>query len=238
MRALTFALLAFAIVLTISTSANGDLIGLTDGPPDIHSSFLYVNYTYNGVGVDNDLTIDGSAINIVRFEGDIQHDIEHPTESGSPGVYELDAKIDDLGNLVSGTLSITGCIPDPNLVGYDSGTILTGDLLPGNDDNNFGHSAASDLLEFKFVVTGGDAVECFGDGSIGGIILHLASDEFAFNNDFADNFETHWDNDEMYDGSGFNSSAQADNFFEEVPEPATLGLMAFGLGLIARKRRS
>ena len=226
MRTLTFALVAFAVVLTISTSANGALIPLSQQEPDIQSSFLYANYTYNA-GVDNDLTVDGFASILVLVEGGTEHQIEHPTELNTLGLYNLSAKIDDSGNLVSGDLTVIGCAPS---LGYTSGTILSGDL------NNFGYSSASDLLEFEFLVTGGDAAGDYGgNGSTGGVILLLASDMFAFNNDFADDFEINWDNDEIYNGSGFNGNSQADTF---VPEPATIGLMAIGLGLIARKRRS
>ena len=92
------------------------------------------------------------------------------------------------------------------------------------------------MLEFKFVVTGGDASDIYGLGSIGGVIFHLTSNQFMNFDNFNDSFEENWDNKD-FDSMGYGLGT-ADTFFIEVPEPATLGLMAFGLGLIARKRRS
>ncbi len=83
--------------------------------------------------------------------------------------YSLEAFIDSSGVLSSGTILINGTIPD---LGFNSGTLLTGDLT----EVGFGNSGL-DPLEFKFVVTSGDASSLYGGiGSTGGIVFsHLIS---------------------------------------------------------------
>jgi len=83
--------------------------------------------------------------------------------------YTLEASIDSSGTLSSGTIQINGTIPD---LGFNSGILLTGDLT----QIGFGNSEL-DPLEFKFVITSGDASSLFGGiGSTGGVVFsHLIS---------------------------------------------------------------
>jgi len=83
--------------------------------------------------------------------------------------YSLEAFIDSSGVLSSGTILINGTIPE---LGFNSGTLLTGDLT----EVGFGNSGL-EPLEFKFVVTSGDALSLYGGiGSTGGIVFsHLIS---------------------------------------------------------------
>ena len=100
MRVLSLALLACAIVLTISTSANGVLLGLTSQPPDITSGFMLASY----VTLDETLTVSGDAITIV----DISDDVNNITN----GTYNIAANIDSNGDLLAdSTLTVGGTVP-------------------------------------------------------------------------------------------------------------------------------
>ena len=83
--------------------------------------------------------------------------------------YSLEAFIESSGVLSSGTILINGTIPE---LGFNSGNLLSGDLT----EVGFGVSEL-DPLEFKFVITSGDASSLFGGiGSTGGIVFsHLIS---------------------------------------------------------------
>ena len=83
------------------------------------------------------------------------------------GVFDLDATIDNLGNLVSGALTITGKVSD---IMFNSGVLLTGNLTAvGYADDVM---ANGDTIEFLFTVSGGDAAMMFGGiGAVGGVIL-------------------------------------------------------------------
>jgi len=97
--------------------------------------------------------------------------------------YSLEAFIDSSGVLSSGTLLINGTIPE---LGFNSGNLLSGEIT----EVGFGNSEL-DPLEFKFVVTSGDASSLYGGiGSTGGIVFsHLISP-----NTFATSFIMSQDN--------------------------------------------
>ena len=128
--------------------------------PDIVSDFIDVTYDAAGdsfvaTGFARELDDDGSVLpeNIVN------------------GTFNLAATIDAAGNLVSGSLTIGGTVAS---LGFNSGTLLTGDL-----------TAFGDPLEFLFDVTGGDAAGLYGGvGSVGGVI----KDVTGFTGDFVVDF--------------------------------------------------
>ena len=137
--------------------------------------------------------------------------VSTPEEIDSGG-FDLTAEIDDVGELVSGTLSITGTIAS---LGFESGTLLTGDLT------DFGFpTGGGSILEFTFDVTGGD-LEAEYDGRSGGII--------AGGTGFGGSFDSDFDNLMMgIGGTGTGSSNTA-----PIPEPGTLALLSAALGGLA-----
>jgi hypothetical protein len=134
-----------------ATALNLDL----EVAPDILSTFTTTSYT---AGTQTFLA-DGFASQL--FTNPTTYAI---TDSGE---FDLDAQIDNFGNLVGGTLIITGKVSD---LMFDSGTMLTGDLTAvGYADDVM---ANGDTIEFLFTVSGGDAAMMFGGiGAIGGVIL-------------------------------------------------------------------
>lgn len=211
MKALTFVLLACAVVLTFSTSANGTLLNLTPQPPNIASNSLDISYYHT-----TDSLVIGGLASTLDDDGD------GDPEAIVAGLYNITVSVDADGVLLGGTLTVGGTVPT---LGYNSGIILAGDLTA------FGFSpSGGEPLEFLFMVAGGDAAGLYGLDSVGGIIVDGSS-----SNDFSGTFISDWSNNFGIPGVD-TGDAFADTFL--IPEPATLGLMAFGLGLIARKRRS
>ena len=169
--------------------------------PDIVSGFIDVTYsaatsTFGANGFAEELDDDGSI----------------PAEAIADGTFNLDATIDAAGSLAGGSLTIGGTVAS---LGFNSGTLLTGDLTA------FGFEpAGGDPLEFTFDVSGGDAATLYGGaGAIGGVILSAT----GFTGDFTSDFV----------GTG---SAVSD--VAPVPLPAALWLFGTGLvGLIGVGRR-
>lgn len=169
--------------------------------PDIVSGFIDVTYsaatsTFGANGFAEELDDDGSI----------------PAEAITNGTFNLDATIDAAGSLAGGSLTIGGTVAT---LGFNSGTLLTGDLTA------FGFEpAGGDPLEFTFDVTGGDAAALYGGvGAVGGVIMGAT--------DFGGSFDVDWSN----TGSGVANVAP-------VPLPAALWLFGAGLmGLIGVGRR-
>jgi hypothetical protein len=118
-----------------------------------------------------------------------------------------------LAAAASGTISITGEIPD---LGFLSGTLLTGDVTA------FGWVESGDPLspyelQVVFTITGGDAAGLFGPtGAIG----------FA-----QTDFPGEWTNDWVNQGDGISVTAD----YAPVPLPGALALFASGLLGLGRR---
>ena len=214
LRKLTFvAALALGAVLAAAGGqrAQSAPLDLVMVPPNIFSGFIDVAYD---AGTDT-LTASGFAL---EYDDGIG-----PVAPIADGTFGLTATIDDGGILSGGTIAIGGTI---NAMGFISGTLLTGDITalgyPGN---------GSDVLEFLFDVTGGDAADAF--GPIGATILSGTG--------FGGSFAAAFDNLIFgLPGTGGGVADTADP--PKIPEPGSTGLlMVTGLGmamlLAARRRR-
>lgn len=153
-------------VALFATAASATPLSLIQGPPDISTGFVSVDYVagidlFTAVGEATALDIDGLA------------PPDHPISSGS---WSISATIDDSGNPGPGTLTISGDVLS------ESGLLLSGDLVA------FGYlDAGGETFEFLFDVTGGDLEPLF--GSRVGVILN------AWNSGFGGSFGTNFGND-------------------------------------------
>ena len=177
--------------------------------PDITSGFIDITYD---AGTD---VFDASGFSLAYDD-----DGSVPSEVITGGTFNISATIDADGTLSAGTLAIGGTIPS---LGYISGTLLTGTLT------SLGFiPAGGDPLEFLFDVeiTGGDLAPEYA-GHTCGVILggtnFPGSFAASFNNLFFDMEGT---------GQGVSDTGVV------VPEPATLGLLVFGLMASRLRRRS
>jgi hypothetical protein len=126
--------------------ANANSLNLVQHLPDVYSDYIQVNYA----SATKDFSASGQAFTFTLSELRPQgYDIVDAYNNAG-GSYDIVAKIDNLGNPVSGTLTIDGYIP--SLLGSQgTGTLLTGSL------SRFGYpNAGGDPLEFVFTNTGGD----------------------------------------------------------------------------------
>jgi hypothetical protein len=181
--------LVFLIFLGNSFAIQASPLNLTlADTPDFLIQLTTVAYD---AGTDS-LTATGTAANL---------DDDGTTESITGGSFTLTASIDASGALSSGTLSVGGTIAS---LGYNSGTLLTGDLTA------FGFlDSGGDPLEFLFEVTGGDAAGLYPDTA--GVILSNT----GFDGDFTTNFQN-------------NGDGSAD-IAPPVPLPAAMWLFISGL---------
>ncbi|MBT8132096.1 MAG: hypothetical protein KJO35_07495 [Gammaproteobacteria bacterium] len=184
----------------ISAPSMATPLGLTlADQPDIVS--IFIDTVYNA-GTQS-LTADG-------FASQLDYDSVLSPESISGGLFDLDATVDNAGNLIGGSISIFGTIAN---LGFNSGTLLTGALTAiGSDISGDG------TLEFLFSVNGGDAAALFGD--IGGIILAPTGFADAWDQDFS----------QMMTG-------RADTAAMAAPEPGILFLQGLGLLMLVMLRR-
>ena len=128
-------------------------LNLVQGPPDIESSFITVDYVGNSI--DGLLTASGFA-NVLTPPGS-------PAGNIAGGTFDIIASIQENALTASGSLNIGGTIA---ALGFNSGTLLTGNL------SALGTPLAGDNLEFLFNVTGGDAAGLY--GSTAGVILSFS----------------------------------------------------------------
>ena len=197
----------FATFLLGSAPAMAAPLGLTlADTPDIVSGFIDVNYDAGSNALSADgfaLQLDAPGINAI-----------------AGGLFDLDAVIDNAGNLVGGSFSIFGTIAG---LGFNSGTLLTGNLTA------FGFpDAGGNPLEFLFTVTGGDAAALF--GADGGMILG----QTGFGGDWGSDF------DNLISGIPGTGQGSADTAAMPASEPGILFLQALGLAMLflARRRRT
>jgi len=155
-------ILVGALLLGLSGLAQAAPLNLMLLPePDISSAFITVDYN---AGTDL-LTASGFAQQLTTGGA---------TSGIAGGSFDLSAVVLGDGSLTGGSLSIGGTVAG---LGFNSGTLLTGDLTAiGFPD------AGGDPLEFLFDVTGGDAAALYGD--LGGIIMGFT----GFDGDWDSNF--------------------------------------------------
>lgn len=195
-----FAIAALLAIFTTGPARATPLDLTLSDFPDIVSAYIDVSYNAgtnlsNASGFALELDDDGVGAPI-RIYG---------------GTMDLIAEIDETGTLIGGTVIYGGTISG---LGYNSGTLLTGDLTA------FGfRPEGGDPLEFLLDVTGGDAAGLF--GSSAGIILSQSG--------FSGSFLLGFNN----TGSGVNDLGSV----AAVPEPTTMLLLVSGLIGLAGFRR-
>lgn len=200
-RLLSILLLALLASIPAQAALLG-LDGLLEPYPDLKSDFLNVTYTnstsmFEAVGTTSAYDPDSVTDYIV-------------TDGGfNPGSCTLTAQIDGSGNLLSGTISISGAVVDQDfneLIPF--GVLLQGTLT------QFGFldgGAQPDKFDFLFDVTGGSLAGDY--GSVAGTILGMQSTSFV---NFSGNFSN----------SGIGV---ADTRMMVVPEPSTWLLVSFSV---------
>jgi hypothetical protein len=206
MRGFAIGVFVVSLLVTVS-SVSASPIGLTTGYPDVNaSSSIQTTYT---AGTDT-FHVTGF---LTQFS---QSSSSSHTASGN---YNLTATINDSGQLVSGTLLITGSVHDLGLSSPSDPGLLKVSLT------EFGFSGTQNSTVFEFVgnVIGGSLSSYYSDGHMG-IVLNPGTGT-TFTGSFAADFH-----------GGSAGMGTTDNF--GVPEPATLGLLlAGGITLLRRRRQ-
>ena len=198
-------LLTLALVLLVSALAQAAPLNLVQNYPDM-AAFYLDDITYDATGD----TFHVSHINATTL-------LELTPKQGSKvqyasGVYDLTAQINDQGELLSGTLTLTDA--------------STSTLLLSADLTDFGFvpdgSVGTPVFEFIGTTTGGSLEPQFDDWGKGiGTIVSGAS---TFSGDF------------LSDYTSTASDGRADTFMN-IPEPASMTLLLAGaLALVARRR--
>lgn len=197
-RSLSLVLVFVFVIGAGATQASPLSLELLDDP-DIAAGFINLSYD----ATQDELVANGTALEIDN--GGIS------PEAILGGTFDLTSAIDAIGMLTGGSLSIGGTIPS---LGFDSGTLLTGDLTA------FGfRDAGGDPLELVFDVTGGDAAGLYAAGP--GVVI-------LTNTGFDGSFDADFDN----GGQGVGVANVG-----VVPLPGTMCLALFGVGMIAAVKR-
>ena len=206
------AIRALSVMLALGFSnsvyAFPDPLNLLVEDPDIFVGDLAISYIPASGGSNGSFTVDQT----IPF-GSFSPDATLSDFNITNLIYDLDAILDPLGNLLGGTLAISGAIPD---IGVANTTLLAGNLTDFGADSG---GANSGVFEFLFDVN--QSAPALGFGPQAGVIL-ASQDLSGFGA-----------------GINFTGSGSADNFAPaQVPEPATLALFAAGaLGLSWRTYR-
>ena len=209
MRAtIVLSLVGLASLFCAGSSARAALIPVVlPNVPDILVG--NVDVTYNAVG--QVLSVSGLAVQI-------DDDGVGAAEGITGGTITMSVPVDSSGNLINatGTLSILGTVP---VLGFNSGTLLTATITDfGFDPPN------SDIQDFRFDVTGGDASGLY--GSQAAMIMSQITGFTDWSSD--------WDN--LIFSIPGSGTAVGDI---GVPEPSSLVLLFIGaLALAAWRRRA
>jgi len=152
------------------------------------------------VSVDYDSTANELVVN-EGYTGDINSALGVSDTIANPG-FNLTAFIDEFGTLSGGTVTITGTVAK---LGFNSGTLLTGDLTAYGAQAGAAGSPQDDpdLFEFLFTVKDGDAKLLYEAAGYAGAVLLSARTGFV--GSFASDF----------DGLEYGSA----NVLAAVPEP-------------------
>lgn len=203
MAVASVALILVAMSATVTTAAP---INLIPYPPDITSVFIGVNYDagtniFTANGFSSDLDLDGLAPPDYALD--------------AFGSYSVTATVDENGELLGGSITITGEI---TALGFNSGTLLTGIFVPGTDKFGF-IDGGGEIFELTFEVTGGDVATLYESGigpKRGGTIINAVNS--GFNGDLTQSFAN----------DGFSGSS--DTF--PIPEPASMTIALLGMGFL------
>ncbi len=196
-----FSVVLIAVFL-YSAPSQATPLNLTPGTPDVFSAFTDVFYDSEAQLFDS-----------FGFAFELDDDGVGAPEPISGGLISITAAIDNSGNATAGSLVINGTV---STLGYNSGTLLTGNLV------DFGFiNGGGDPLEFLFDVTGGDAASLY--GSTAGVIMSYTGFTGSFISSFS-NFS---------DGVSDTSS---NPLSFPVPEPSTIGLFILGIAGLAVTR--
>lgn len=217
--------IAMCWLLSAPLQANASPLDLSTSSPGDITSFSYdVEYNHTTGVLTADSTSDGNAYSILD-----------DTDFFYPATVAISATLNPAnGDLVSGTISITG---DDSVYGediYGSGVLIQGNLTA------FGFPDPTDStnvpLEFEFAVTGGALTasgQPYYQATTGGMILHMFSNTPYFTGA--------WPTSD-FSNSGSNNmlNTSADTFpmtFAQTPEPSTFVLFALGLLPLALRLR-
>lgn len=193
------------LAIFLASPASATPLNLTLGLPDVVSGFIDVTYdagtqTFTASGFSLEIDDDGVAPNLAL---------------DASGSFSVIATIDNSGNLVSGTVTITGTrTPAPS---YGSPLVATSSLT------GFGFNASGTLFEFTYTTAAGSSIGSA--GSQGGIILAATTTYTSWGSDF-DNLIA------SIPGTGSGTADTA----PVVPEPSAAILVALALGYAWRRR--
>lgn len=201
---------ALTLALGLASVAKATPLNVpTEEFPDLFITFVDVSYTTGSPGTLSVVPgLFGSTVQL--DDGSSLYTLT------GPGIG-LSANIDSSGVFSGGSFFVDGT---NSVLGFNSGTLLTGNLIAFGFPDNL---AQSQLFEFLFTVTGGDAANLYlGNGAT----AYIAFPSEPFNGSFDLSFAS-------------NSLFGTGPVNILIPEPSTAVLVGLGfLGLLAAARRA